>query len=119
MGHFLLQQMVAIAQLEAGMISTRTKAALAAAKARGRKLGGYNGVSPTAKHRKMAVAVRVKRAADRAADIAPTIRTLQAGGAVSLRAIAAGLNAAGITTANGHSVWNASQVRRVLGRISA
>jgi Resolvase, N terminal domain len=34
-GRFLLQQMVAVAELEAGMISTRTKAALAATKARG------------------------------------------------------------------------------------
>jgi DNA invertase Pin-like site-specific DNA recombinase len=39
-GRFLLQQMVAVAELEAGMISARTKAALAAAKARGTKLGG-------------------------------------------------------------------------------
>src|SRR3984893_4739701 len=39
-GRFLLQQMVAVAELEAGMISTRTKAALAAAKARGKSLGG-------------------------------------------------------------------------------
>src|ERR1700722_19888266 len=39
-GRFLLQQMVAVAELEAGMISTRTKAALAAAKARGKTLGG-------------------------------------------------------------------------------
>src|ERR1700738_1414727 len=39
-GRFLLQQMVAVAELEAGMISTRTKAALQAAKARGKTLGG-------------------------------------------------------------------------------
>ena len=39
-GRFLLQQMVAVAELEAGMISARTRAALAAAKARGQKLGG-------------------------------------------------------------------------------
>src|ERR1700760_3808501 len=43
-GRFLLQQMVAVAELEAGMISARTKAGLGPAKKRGTKLGGrrYN-----------------------------------------------------------------------------
>src|SRR6201986_1044608 len=39
-GPVLLQQMVPVAELEAGMISTRTKAALEAAKKRGKMLGG-------------------------------------------------------------------------------
>lgn len=39
-GRFLLQQMVAVAELEAGMIAARTKAALKATKERGTKLGG-------------------------------------------------------------------------------
>lgn len=39
-GRFLLQSMMSVAELEAGMISARTTAALAAAKARGRALGG-------------------------------------------------------------------------------
>jgi len=42
-GRFMLQQMAAVAELEAGMISARTKAALAAAKARGKKLSGDRG----------------------------------------------------------------------------
>ena len=48
-GRFLLQQMVAVAELEAGMISTRTKAALQAAKARGKALGGLAFVRATAR----------------------------------------------------------------------
>src|SRR3979409_2004676 len=47
MGRFLLTQMASVAELEAGLISERTKAALAAAKARGGKLGGDRGYRPT------------------------------------------------------------------------
>jgi DNA invertase Pin-like site-specific DNA recombinase len=43
MGRFLLTQMASVAELEAGLTSERTKAALAAAKARGVKLGNPNG----------------------------------------------------------------------------
>jgi DNA invertase Pin-like site-specific DNA recombinase len=42
-GRFILQQMAAVAELEAGMISKRTRDALAAAKRRGKKLGGDRG----------------------------------------------------------------------------
>ena len=43
MGRFLLTQMASVAELEAGLISERTKAPLAAAKRRGVKLGNPNG----------------------------------------------------------------------------
>src|SRR5690606_29222952 len=43
MGRFIVNQMAGVAELEAGLISERTKAALNAAKARGVQLGGYRG----------------------------------------------------------------------------
>ena len=116
-GRFLLQQMVAVAELEAGMISKRTKDALAAAKRRKVKLGGWRGTIPTAKTRAKAVAAIEARAAARAADLAPTIANIQAAGATSLRAIAAALNEQGIPTARDAGVWSATQVARVLERL--
>ena len=116
-GRFLLQQMVAVAELEAGMISARTKAALAQAKLRGTKLGGDRGTKPSASTRAKATAAVEKRAAERAADLAPTIAVLQAHGATSLRAIADGLNKGGIPTARGAGKWSAVQVSRALKRI--
>jgi DNA invertase Pin-like site-specific DNA recombinase len=116
-GRFMIQMMVSVAELEAGMISARTKAALAQAKKRGVVLGGYRGAKPTAKMRARSTAVVQQRADARAADIGPTIKALQAAGAKSLRAIAAGLNAQGIPTARGGGTWSAVQVQRVLERI--
>jgi DNA invertase Pin-like site-specific DNA recombinase len=116
-GRFLLQQMVAVAELEAGMISARTKAGLAAAKRRGVKLGGNRGVKPTAKMQKASTAALQARADARAADIGPTIKELQAAGATSLRAIADRLNAKRIPTARGEGEWTATQVMRVLERL--
>jgi DNA invertase Pin-like site-specific DNA recombinase len=109
--------MAMVAEEERRMISARTKAALAAAKARGTKLGGNRGVKPTAKMRALSTAALQQRADARAADIGPTIKALQAAGATSLRAIAAGLNAQGIPTARGGGIWSATQVQRVLQRI--
>ena len=116
-GRFMLQQMVAVAELEAGMISDRTKKALAAAKRRGVKLGGNRGVKPSAKMQKASKAALQARAASRAADIAPVIAELQASGAASLRALADGLNARKIPTARGDGEWSATQVMRVLERL--
>jgi DNA invertase Pin-like site-specific DNA recombinase len=112
-GKFMLQQMAAIAELEAGMISARTKAALAAAKKRGVQLGGFRGRRFTAKDHKAAARARQEKAAQRAADLAPIVQELQAAGATSLRAIAAGLNERHIPTARGGG-WTATQVMRLL-----
>jgi DNA invertase Pin-like site-specific DNA recombinase len=116
-GRFLLQQMVAVAELEAGMISARTKAALAAAKRRGKMLGGNRGVTPGQKMQDASRRALKARSDARAADIAPTIHALQAAGATSLRAVAEGLNKQGIPTARGQGKWSAVQVQRVLERM--
>jgi DNA invertase Pin-like site-specific DNA recombinase len=112
-GKFMLQQMAAIAELEAGMISKRTKDALAAAKRRGVVLGGFRGRHFTAKDHKAAAAARHEKAVQRAADLAPIVHELRAAGAASLRAIAAGLNERHIPTARGGE-WTATQVMRLL-----
>jgi DNA invertase Pin-like site-specific DNA recombinase len=116
--------MAMVAEEEGRQISARTKAALQAAKARGTKLGGRRlskadglPVTITAEMRAAGIAARQQRSADRAADIAPTIRELQADGATSLRAIASKLNERGIPTARGGGEWSAVQVARVLERI--
>jgi DNA invertase Pin-like site-specific DNA recombinase len=112
-GRFMLQQMAAVAELEAGMISARTKAALAAAKRRGKKLGGDRGASLTREARAAGRAALQAKARARAADLAPTIKELQAAGCESLRAIATGLEERGIPAARGGK-WSATQVARLL-----
>jgi DNA invertase Pin-like site-specific DNA recombinase len=108
--------MVGVAELEAGMISARTRAALAAAKARGKRLGGRRGqpVLIGKAAQKRGAAANRARAVDRAADLAPTIAEIQARGAKTLAAISEGLNAAGIPTPRGQGKWSPVQVKRTL-----
>ena len=74
---------------------------------------------PDARMRKRSAATRRERAAARAADLAPTIAALQAAGATTLRAIAAGLNEQGIPTARGDGEWAvALRCAEMQGRIA-
>jgi DNA invertase Pin-like site-specific DNA recombinase len=109
-----------VAEHEREMISRRTKDALAAAKARGKKLGGNRGkIHLTARKGALASAdVRSTRAKRRAANIEPIVADIQASGATSLRQIAAALNERHIRTARGKE-WTATQVMRVLDRTGA
>jgi DNA invertase Pin-like site-specific DNA recombinase len=105
--------LAAVAQEEARAISERTKAALAAAKARGKQLGTNNLTREgTLKGVASSVAVRRERKAEAYAHILPTILECKAQG-VSLHEIAKRLNAAGEETRSGKN-WNPVQVSRVL-----
>ncbi len=107
--------LAAVAEDEARRISDRTRAALAAAKARGVKLGGDRvGIKRFAKAgARASAAVRSERSADWARDTLTIIREMQRGGAASLRQIAAALNDGEHTTPRG-GAWSAAQVKRVL-----
>jgi DNA invertase Pin-like site-specific DNA recombinase len=117
MGKFFLTQMASVAELEAGLISQRTKAALQAAKARGQVLGcGNDNIRKHAKRgNRASAALRGARAGERAAAILPIIEAIKAEGSTSLRQIAGALNERGITTARGGE-WSGPQVMRVLQR---
>lgn len=117
-GRFMLQQMAAVAELEAGFISDRTKRALAAAKRRGVKLGGDRGARLTRKQRQAGSAVISSRATQRACDLAPVLTELRERGVISLSAIAQALTERGIPTARGGREWLPEQVRRVLAKAS-
>ena len=108
--------MAVVAQAERKMISARTKAALAAAKARGKQLGNPGNLRNQDAGR---VRGRIRRTAmvqERTKDLVPIIADIQAAGAASLRQIAAGLDARGIPTARGMQRWSAVQVKRVMER---
>lgn len=109
--------LAAVAEHEAAMISQRTKAALAAAKARGVWLGGDRGSLPAVARQGSArgVKVRIEKANKLASDLAPMIRDLQAEGR-SLRRIAAELTQRGIDTPRKGGKWSAAQVSRILQR---
>jgi DNA invertase Pin-like site-specific DNA recombinase len=108
---FILHLFAALAEKERAMISARTKAALAAAKARGVKLGGPK----LAQARKAAVATIEAGADNHAANVLPIIREIKRAGAATLREIADALNARGVATARGGR-WYAMTVSNVLAR---
>jgi len=102
-----VQILAAVAEDEARSISSRTKAALASAKARGTKLG-VHGAILGAENSKRAAAVAVK--------MRPLIAELEAAGITSVRAIAAELNKRKIATSTGKQ-WHVPTVHRLLSRL--
>jgi DNA invertase Pin-like site-specific DNA recombinase len=108
---FVLHLFAALAEKERSLISTRTRQALSAAKARGVSLG-----NPSLHMARKSAVKAVKAEAERyAANVLPIIREAQKAGARTLREIAAALNARGIATARGGQ-WYAQSVANILER---
>lgn len=118
-GRFMLQQMAAVAELEAGLIGDRTRKALAAAKSRGVSLGGFRGRAGTPEDCMRARAEKTRRADEQARALTPILARLDWERSESLRRVAAALNAEGVPTPGGRGRWTAATVARVRRRIEA
>lgn len=114
-----LHILAAVAEDEAMRISERTRAALAAAKARGVVLGNPRGAEAlhrAGKGNAASIAAARERADRFARDVAGAIDELQAAGARTLAALATGLNERGILSARGGR-WHPETVRAALARV--
>jgi DNA invertase Pin-like site-specific DNA recombinase len=119
MGRFLLTQMAAVAELEAGLIGERTKNALAAAKARGVKLGNPNGARALRGKQtgnNEAIAKIKEKATQRATDLRGIIEGIRRSGITSVRAITEEMNRQGINAPRG-GAWHPTAVARLLNRL--
>ena len=105
-----------VAQAEREAISQRTKEALAAAKARGVKLGGRRRTAADIRHyQQKGVKAAQKKADERVAVIADELIPLRDQG-LSLNAIAKALNDRSIRTPRGCE-WTPTAVKRALARL--
>lgn len=110
-----------VASEEALAASSRTKAALAAAKARGVKLGNPNGAAAlrrAGKGNQSACDAQRALANARAADLREIVEDFEVNGILTLSAQAKELNRRGIRTARGGK-WHASTVSNLRQRIRA
>ena len=108
---FVLRLFAALAEKERALISTRTRQALSAAKARGVSLG-----NPRLQAARKSAVDAVKSEARRyAANVLPITREAQKAGARTPREIADSLNARGIATSRGGQRY-AQSVANVLAR---
>ncbi|MEI9932311.1 MAG: recombinase family protein [Rhizomicrobium sp.] len=114
--------MAVVAQEEARAVSVRTIAALAAAKARGVKLGGPNGIAPLTAYMALngntAAAQGSKKGADKfAADTRPFIEPYVLEGLTD-KVIAERMNADGTVTRCEGGRWHETSVRRLRARLA-
>lgn len=112
---YMLQNMASIAELEAGLISQRTKDALKAAKARGVKLGGNRGQVPSDEARRAALAAKRAKATQAARDTLEVVqREIGSIGHLSFNQVAKLLNEHSVPTPSKAGSWQAVQVQRLL-----
>ena len=112
--------LAAVAEEEARMISSRTKAALAAAKARGVRLGNPNLLAGSPAQARAANAAKTERSQARAADVLPFIEQARLAGAATLQQLADALASRGLPTPSGRNGrWRPVQVARIMGRYRA
>lgn len=129
-GKFMLTMLASVAEFEAGLISSRTRAALAAAKARGQTLGNPNGADALRRfHRERrrrgeahdtrpALEARQAGAAEHAHSVAGDVAELRGQGVTSLEGLARALNDRGVAAPRGGQ-WHPTSVSRLLARIDA
>jgi DNA invertase Pin-like site-specific DNA recombinase len=120
---FVLHIKASVAEEERRKISERTRAALAAAKARGVVLGGFRGLPGSGMPAACiggaaaSAAVRSAKATKVAYELAGTVRELQESGVTSLNGLSAALNDRHVATPRGNGTWTATAVRRLLARL--
>jgi len=109
-GRMVLTVMASVAEFEARRISERTKEALAAAKAQGKRLGSHNPNNAAAN------AARAQLASEKAQKLRGLLLPMREQG-MTLQAIADALNSSGQPTPSGAGQWQAMTVRRALQRL--
>lgn len=113
----MMRVYAAMAQKERELISERTRAALAAAKARGTRLGGDRGYRPGSGPDARAAAEARRDEADRTAHrILLEIAALRAEGVDGFAALARALTDRAIPTPRGSTAWTHTTVTRLLAR---
>jgi DNA invertase Pin-like site-specific DNA recombinase len=115
---FMLHIYAAVAEEERRKIAARTAAALQAAKSRGVVLGNRVNLREAGARGAATRGAQITAGAQaHAGSVGGVIGTIRAGGVTTLAGIAAELNRRGIATAQGGD-WQATQVKRVLARLS-
>lgn len=118
-GRMVLTQMAAVAEFERRRISERITAALAQAKNRGTKLGGYRGGEVSTDARRAAKQARLAKADKKANEILAQVIAIDPDNQMSRTKLADELNKRNIETPSGKGLWSTTTITRLLKRVEA